>query len=227
MRASCGRVDVWEVSLEPGGCGTPGSVLSEPERVFAARLRVGAAAWRVARAALRRVLGSYLEIPPGRVALEHGPNDKPRLAPGTDPDLRFNLSHSGAVALVAVRLGHEVGIDVEQVRGGVDGEAIAREVFEAADRVSMAELSAIDPRGAFFRTWARREALAKATGAGIASMASPDATAGITVRELPGLAGHVAAVASEGRDWTVRWIIPSWQPRARRSHGLPAVVPAA
>jgi 4'-phosphopantetheinyl transferase len=202
LRASREHVDVWEVALEPCEAGAALRTLSDPERAFAARLRVGAGAWAAARAALRGVLGHYLGLAPGQVALEMGPNGKPRLAPGATADLRFNLSHSGNMALIAVRLGHEVGVDVEELRPGVDGETIARDIFGAPERPAMAAFPAGKPGEAFFRTWVRREALAKASGRGIAS--PPQTEARFTFRDLGGIPGFAAALASEGDDWDVR-----------------------
>ena len=69
--------------------------------------------WRLAPAAdaLHRVLAVYLGEDPARIRLETGAQGKPRLA---DPQgqLRFNLSHSGEIALVAVSGEAEVGVDV-------------------------------------------------------------------------------------------------------------------
>jgi phosphopantetheinyl transferase len=113
------------------------------------------------------------------------------------------------MAVIAVRLGHEVGVDVEVPREGVDGEAIARELFSAPERAAMTALAKTDPAGAFFRTWVRHEALAKATGRGVAGVTTAADAERFTVRELDGLPGYVAAVASEGDGWSVtraEWI---------------------
>jgi 4'-phosphopantetheinyl transferase len=197
-------VDVWEVALGPCARDAAARILSDPEREFAARLRVGAGPWGAARVALRRVLGGYLGLAPGQVALTTDTNGKPRLASGGNADLRFNLSHSGDLALIAVRLGHEVGVDVEAVRAGVDGAAIARDVFGARGRAGRAVLDGGEPGEGFFRTWVRREALAKAIGRGIVSPLSPGEAARFTIRDLDGIPGFTAAVASEGSDWSVR-----------------------
>jgi 4'-phosphopantetheinyl transferase len=204
VRASSGHVDIWVLALQPAAGEQALRTLSGQEREFASRLRVGAPLWVAARAALRGVLGRYLGLAPERVALEPGPNGKPRLAPGAPADIRFNLSHSGHVALVGVRLGREVGVDVEAMRPGVDGDAIARELFGAPERADMAGAPAGKAGEAFFRTWVRREALAKASGLGIA-LPSPSLTGtGFTFRDLDGIPGFAAALASEGDDWDVR-----------------------
>lgn len=96
--------------------------------------------WQAGRGALRTVLGGYLGIAPAAVELRLGHRGKPALA---DPDasLRFNLSHSDELALIALARGREVGIDVERI-----GERPP----------------------SFYAEWARREALGKCFGGGLA-----------------------------------------------------------
>ncbi|MFP5503994.1 MAG: 4'-phosphopantetheinyl transferase family protein, partial [Candidatus Sericytochromatia bacterium] len=75
------------------------------------------------RGLLRRLLGAYLSRPPSTIGFTLGPQGKPRLARSAAvPDLRFNVSHSESVALFAVALGREVGVDLEHVRPLVEAE---------------------------------------------------------------------------------------------------------
>jgi 4'-phosphopantetheinyl transferase len=204
VRAAADRLDAWVVPLAPPEPTPPGSrgVTTDDERARAARMRVGGVRWLAARAALRRVLARYLDLPPARIPIAPGPDGKPRLAAGM-PDLRFNLSHADDLALVGVRLGHDVGVDVERVRHDVDGAAIARTLFTPRERAMMAALTAASPHEAFFHAWVRREALAKASGRGIAAPASEREIAGFAVRELRGIPGCAAAVASAGTGWVI------------------------
>jgi 4'-phosphopantetheinyl transferase len=205
-RAARDRVDVWRAALDlPAGAAEAAlRTLSEPEHAHAARLRAGAPRWVAARAALRGVLARYLGVPPERVAFVTGADGKPRLAPGPGADLRFNLSHSGGVALIAVRLGREVGVDLEELRDGVDGDAVAREFFDEPERARLEALAADGQPHAFFSAWVRREAVAKASGRGIASSAGRREGARFGVRQLGGFPGFAAAVASEGHGWSLR-----------------------
>ena len=203
--ASRERVDVWQAELDTGPLAAAAEyrLLSAAERARAARLRVGAGRWIAARAALRRVLGRYLDQAPERIAFTVGAGGKPALGPTLGGDLRFNLSHSGAVALIAVGFGREGGVDVEQIRNDVDGAAIARELFAANERIAMAERANGDGGDSFFAAWVCREALAKAAGGGIAHRVRAADTARFRVRELDGIPGYAAAVASEGAGWCV------------------------
>jgi len=198
--ASATRVDAWILPLDlPPG--ESRAVLNTAERAHAARLRVGGARWAASRAALRRVLGRYLGADPASLEYETGARGKPRLrSPALD--LRFSLAHSDDTALLAVRLGHDVGADLERIRDDVDVAGIARTMFGPRERAELQAPGSAAPREAFFRAWTRREALAKSTGAGIAEPGAGGWT-GHAVRELHGIPGFAAAVASEGADWTL------------------------
>ncbi len=198
------RVDVWTVALDldPRERAAALGVLAPDERAWGARLRQDADRWCAARAALRRVLGDALGMAPGEVPLVSGSGIKPRLTPAT-PALRFNHSRSGAFALIAVRLGHEVGVDLERLRDDVDFDAVAREMLAPTEREAIAGVAPAARAGGFFRAWVRHEALAKATGRGIVAPPDPGALRRFAIRDLAAPPGHVAAVASEGEDWSV------------------------
>ncbi|WP_051732310.1 4'-phosphopantetheinyl transferase family protein [Kitasatospora phosalacinea] len=113
----------------------------------------------LAHAALRRLLAERLGTAPAELRWRHGPHGKPAL-PGDGP--RFNLSHSGAFALVALSPARPVGVDIQRVLPRTDTAALADRYFppEEARRVR----SAADPAGCFARLWAGKEALVKAHG---------------------------------------------------------------
>lgn len=121
-----------------------------------------------ARVAMRAILGSYLNIEPDALALARMPGGKPRLA---DPHarLRFNLSHTRGLAILALSGDYEVGADLETLdKPLVDPLRIARRVMDAS---SLRQLEALtDPAGRlalFIDLWTRLEARQKAYGRGI------------------------------------------------------------
>lgn len=175
---------------------------------------------------LRRILARYLSQAPDRLHYVFGPNGKPSLSSQFEASgLRFNLAHSGDLALVAVALGRDVGVDIEQVRPLPDADSIAERHFSPSERRALAKLPAAERQAAFFNIWTCKEALIKATGQGLASLlsgfsvpvlsggaSSPlavDAGAGPqwAVRSLAPGAGYAAAVVAEGLDWE----LSSWQ----------------
>ena len=206
IRASRLHVDVWQVrlALEQSEADAALRTLNASERAHALLLRSSADQWVASRAALRRVLGRYLCVEPENVAMTSGADGKPRLESPERLDLRFNLSHSGEVALIAVRLGFDVGVDIERIREAVDGSAIANALFSADERSEMTALAMrMGEREAFFRSWVRHEALAKATGWGIASPVGGAVLGRYAVRDLGGIVGYAAAIATQGDDWSV------------------------
>ncbi len=119
-----------------------------------------------ARAALRVLLGRMLDRPPVSVDIQKDGRGKPFLATPQGKDLRFNLSHSGELVLLAFSDGRPVGIDIEAKRPLRDMAALAAQHFSAEESRLVA---AGGPAGeaCFFRNWSRREAVAKAMGLGL------------------------------------------------------------
>ena len=138
----------------------------------------------VARGALHVLLGAYLECRPERIHLQNGRYGKPSIdalaSAGNGRDIRFNLAHTdpdagggdeageGAVALVAVAVGADVGVDVEGLRPLPRCLKIARRHFPPAawERLAGLEAGRAQQRE-FLRLWSRHEAAAKARGTGV------------------------------------------------------------
>lgn len=162
------RVDVWAVPLD----GSPATVAAlsrtlsgrEAERAGRCRFEADRRRFVVAHGALRRILAGYLDVAPEELRLERGRHGKPRLADGAE--LRFNLSHCGELALVAVSRHAEVGVDVDRLRPGLPVEAFAERFFPASDARFVAAAAGPLERGErFLRLWTRKEAVVKAAGA--------------------------------------------------------------
>lgn len=165
------QLHLWRVDLDRPDVGTEyiaTSLLSE-ERRRAVRFRssVEARRWILSRVALRRILGGYLGTGALEVEFIRGPKGKPALAGDAAGNVRFNLSHSGGLALVAVSWNHEVGVDVERIRGGLNQMALAR---LALGTQAVELLIASEPErctATFFRLWVRHEASIKCQGIGL------------------------------------------------------------
>ena len=119
----------------------------------------------VARGFLRSVVARYLEMQPEELRFSYGAYGKPALASGRL--LRFNLSHSHEVALLAVALDLELGVDVEHIRADFASEEIARRFFSRAEVEVFNALPQEEQVAAFFRCWTRKEAYIKAIGKGL------------------------------------------------------------
>jgi len=182
----------------------------------------------VAHGRLRCVLAAYTGQGPGQIEFRVEPHGKPELVPAAARarGLRFNMSHSHELALCAVTRARMVGVDVERVQAGVDLMPMARRFFSARELAELRALPAEQRPEGFFNCWTRKEAYVKAVGMGM-SLALDQFTVslrpgeparllntpwdaaepgGWTLCDLRPAAGHVAALAVQGRGCRlVRW----------------------
>jgi len=178
-----GEIHVWRVRLNRGKASPP----TADEAARAARFATPALRRRYLRAhaALRAILGSVTAA-----KLEFALHEKGKPYLTSAPEIRFNLAHSREMALVAVALDVEVGVDIERVRPLPEYAAIAQRYFPAGYTA---------PSGVrdFFRHWTRFEALLKAHGAGLYGAGSTPP--GVwTVTEIDAGPKFTAALAVEG-----------------------------
>jgi 4'-phosphopantetheinyl transferase len=174
--------------------------LSDEERQRACRFRLARDRRRytVARGRLRQLLAERLRTHPRSVELCCGAHGKPRLAPGSAvADWRFNLSHSGDLALLAFFRGREVGIDVEAVHAMQDADAIAAWYFPPRELAAFLSLAPHDKALGFFGAWTRTEALGKALGVGLQRASARDVDSGWHLHSFSPAPGYVAALAVE------------------------------
>jgi 4'-phosphopantetheinyl transferase len=120
-----------------------------------------------ARSALRRILSAQVGRPPAELALVRSGTGKPELAGGDG--VRFSLSHSGRLVLVAVTSSVDVGVDLEERRGSLDCDQLAHAVC-APDELARwrAQPPGAARRAALLALWTRKEAILKAAGVGLA-----------------------------------------------------------
>jgi 4'-phosphopantetheinyl transferase len=152
------------------------------------------ARWVAARWALRGVLASYLDEEPGAIELRVTEHGKPLLA-AAEARLRFNLSHSGELALIAIGAEREVGIDVERIRPRRNLLALARRALAPAEVARIESARSQARLDAFHAAWARREATAKCFGVGLHA---PLPETAVTVLDLHPEPGYAAALAVAG-----------------------------
>ena len=202
------EVHVWVADLEPapGEAARRMAATSDVERERASRFRRREDADRYlsAHGVLRLILADYLACGPLALRFSTRANGKPDLEDGR---LAFNLSHSGALALIAVARRRQVGIDVELVRPVPDLQSLAVRVCTPEELQTLATLAEPHRERAFFAMWTRKEALAKATGEGIGAIVgdvhhAPEGVADRwTLVEITDLPGYAACVAAEGSGW--------------------------
>jgi 4'-phosphopantetheinyl transferase len=164
---------------------------AERQRLQAYRLADDRDRFLLGRGGLRQLLGRWLDLAPEAVPLESGAHGKPHCPGGPG----FNISHSGALILLALHPCRPVGVDVEWLRPDLNWQAIARRMLTAAERQALEDL----PEGArpegFLAAWCRLEARLKARGDGLAGLER--------LRGEPEAAPQAASSAATERVWDV------------------------
>jgi 4'-phosphopantetheinyl transferase len=159
----------------------------------------------IARGALRTILGYYLGTSPALIRFAYGASGKPVLDPNSA--LRFNTSHSGDLAIFAVTLGCDLGVDVEQVRVVKDMQQIADRFFCSEEAAELMSLSDAEREHAFFLCWTRKEAYIKATGEGLSAKLDS-----FRVSLLPSQSAamiHIGGSMESARQWTLHHLEPA------------------
>jgi 4'-phosphopantetheinyl transferase len=177
-----GEVHIWRIGLEqPDDFLEKFRATLEPdelERASRFHFEKHRRHFIVGRGFLRDVLSRYLKTKPEALRFSYGTYGKPALAGEHEySSLRFNMSHSHNLALLAITEEKQLGIDVEHIRADFASEDIARRFFSRVEVESFNALATEEQVAAFFRCWTRKEAFIKATGKGLSqSLDSFDVT---------------------------------------------------
>jgi 4'-phosphopantetheinyl transferase len=202
------QVHLWvtDFDAESGQVSRHLAATTDAERERASRFhrREDAERYLFSHGALRLILADYLARDPFALRFGAHANGKPFLE---DAGIEFNLSHSGALVLIAVTQGRHVGVDVEQLRPMPDLESVAPRVCTPGELAILTGLAQPERERAFFAMWTRKEALAKATGEGLGALvrdarhAPVEAQERWTLTDVSDLPGYAACVAAEGASW--------------------------
>lgn len=144
-------------------------LLDDYERQRARRFRRAEhqSAYLRSHAALRLILGTWLDCRPRDVHLSHPNGGKPFMQrPADHSTLDFSLSHSGNTALIAVTTRGRIGVDVEHT-APPDSLDIARRWFAPEETAWLEALSEPERSAAFLACWTAKEAYLKALGLGL------------------------------------------------------------
>jgi 4'-phosphopantetheinyl transferase len=217
------EIHVWRTSLDqaPGVVASLEALLDRPERERAAKMRIDRIRDRfvVGRGVLRTLLGRYVGVSAHELEFAYGEYGKPFLIQSGP---RFNLSHSGGVAVFAFSSSSEVGVDVELANRRVEPLRIAGRFFSPGEVEKLRGVPEANRARAFLTCWTRKEAFIKARGDGL-SLALDSFDVTLAPSEPPAVtrtawsaaeptewkladlsdaeAGTVAAVAARRRGW--------------------------
>jgi len=164
------EVHVWRVRLDAAWSWIFDEALSLDDRTRADRFKFESDRRKfcVARASLRLILSRYLDTKAGRLQLETNEFGKPFLPrQKRSQDIRFNLSHSHELALIAITRDREVGIDIEYMRPDFASDEMATHFFSRVEVEQFRSVPADLRTESFFNCWTRKEAYIKARGEGL------------------------------------------------------------
>jgi 4'-phosphopantetheinyl transferase len=117
---------------------------------------------------MRSVLENYIETPAAEIAFSANDKGKPEFDKKTHKtNVRFNLSHSNNIALLAIGLNHEIGVDIEFLDRKNDWKGIIKRFYTATEQKGILKLSEDQQQKAFFQMWTRKEAYMKVLGLGL------------------------------------------------------------
>lgn len=158
---------LWQVDLDAAPAAEDLTSLSAAEQARAARFVFARDRERfvAAHAALRRLLSFPAGRPAAELAFAEGEFGKPALL--GCPGVQFNMSHSGATALIAIGSDLEIGVDVELERPMPDALQLAAAYFTPGELRALEALPDSRRDRAFLTGWTRKEAFLKALGLGI------------------------------------------------------------
>jgi 4'-phosphopantetheinyl transferase len=119
-----------------------------------------------AHATMRTRLAGYSGLPPAGIPFVNNAYGKPQIDAREKPQsLRFNLSHSAGIAVLAIAREYELGLDIEILRP--IGADIAEHHFSPRELSRLLALSRDEELLGFYRCWTSKEALLKGEGCGL------------------------------------------------------------
>lgn len=160
------NIDVW--FYEPAACTEKADelihTLSSDEQACAknSRRRDG---YIKQKAALRRILSSYLAEAPHQIKLSKTAEGKPYIE---GEPLQFSVSHSQNLWVCAVGYTDSLGVDIECIKRVRDLSGIATRYFHPDESAAFQLLGEAKQPSYFYSRWTLKEAFLKALGCGIA-----------------------------------------------------------
>lgn len=165
------EIHVWKASLVVSNSQRKDldEVLSEDERIRVARFhrRRDGNRWFVARSALRCILARYYGLQPNALNFTINEFGKPSVTQANlSSPIRFNLSHSRDLALIAVA--HiDIGIDIEFIDPQLQWQPLSKDILSEEEfRWLTAQPKELQYQN-FFWLWTSKEAYTKGRGKGL------------------------------------------------------------
>jgi phosphopantetheinyl transferase len=158
------EIHVWRVMLDEIDQTWAETFLSQEEQAHCSNFRLASprAEFVRSRAAVRHVCSDYLDCEPSALQFHQNAFGKLEIS---DLPIDFSVSHSNAVALVAVAP-CAVGVDLELIDSNFDWRSVVDRFFTPAEVQYISQARPKDQVEKFLQCWTRREAFVKALGTG-------------------------------------------------------------
>jgi 4'-phosphopantetheinyl transferase len=119
----------------------------------------------ISRGALRLLSSKYLNIKPEDIIFKYGKYGKPEY--NIDTELKFNVSHSGNMAILSFVKDFDIGVDIEKIKDDFDVLDIATNYFSELEIEALKKVSKEKQAEHFYRCWTRKESFIKAKSQGL------------------------------------------------------------
>jgi phosphopantetheinyl transferase len=152
-------------------------VISQQEQETASTFRRSADAKKyvIRLGIVRSILAHYTRHTPEMIAFITGKNGKPELDPqGAHADVSFSLSHTSEMMLIGVTKKRRIGVDIVKMDPSYKFHDSAEYLLTPAEKVFIKSIEPALRYQIFFRIWAIKEAILKATGSTLALMGKTD-----------------------------------------------------
>jgi 4'-phosphopantetheinyl transferase len=157
---------------------------------------------------LRYILSTYTNTEPGLLPLVSGMRGKPGLDPHSDfHDISFSLSHADQVVFVGIVMNHSIGIDIVKPDPGYPFHDIIEYLFTPTEKEFMQRIEPGQRYLMFYKIWALKEAIVKATGDGIRLMNSTDVTS--VIEDSCSVCSRVLKINEKSRNFILYQFSPT------------------
>ena len=172
-------IHVWSARYEDLDCHftSLSNVISTDQKniAFTFRTSDNAKKYVLRHGLVRSILGRYIRHNPETVAFFTGRNGKPELdLQGSYADISFNLSHTSDMVLIGVTWQRRIGVDIVRMNLAYRFDDTAGYMLTPAEQAILKKTAPDLRYEVFFRMWAAKEAILKATGGTLTLMKKTD-----------------------------------------------------
>jgi len=163
------QVHIWQARIDVSS-GYPKDIkdvlsADERERAISFKLQNDQIHFIIRHYLLRIILSKYCDYLADEITFRYDTHKKPAFNMPEYRKIKFNMSFSHDLMLVAINKHNDIGIDIEKVHDINDLESVAVNNFSSKEFKYLNSSS--EKINTFFKIWTRKEAFIKATGKGM------------------------------------------------------------